>query len=157
MNEKKENQEGKKKKWEGKLDKSRVAFFSQLVQLPYTLHYTYSIVMSAVVNSIVTKITGLTNCATYWAKVGGELAKQVYKAEGLKPPTAKEFETVYQQALKFIKTPAEQQKLLEQAKNIKPTKETAYKAGIYGIQLLAFFSVGEVIGRRSLTPINPGH
>lgn len=113
--------------------------------------------MSAVVNSIVTKLTGFTNCATYWAKVGGELAKHVYKSEGLKPPSAKEFETVYQQALKLIKTPAQQQKLLQQDKEIKPTKETAIKAGINGIQLLAFFSVGEVIGRRSLTPINPGH
>ncbi|RCK63754.1 ATP synthase subunit g, mitochondrial [Candida viswanathii] len=113
--------------------------------------------MSAVVNSIVTKVTSLTNAATYWAKVGGELAKQVYKAEGLKPPSGKEFETVYQQAVKLIKTPAEQQKLFNQVKDIKPTKETAYKAGIYGIQLLAFFSVGEVIGRRSLTPISVGH
>ena len=113
--------------------------------------------MSSVITSIVTKTTGLANCAVYWAKVGAELSKAVYKGEGLKPPSSKEFELVYKNALKFIKTPSEQQKFLEQAKNFKPTKECAYKAGIYGIQLLAFFSVGEVIGRRQLTTYVPSH
>ena len=51
--------------------------------------------MSSVITSIVTKTTGLANCAVYWAKVGAELSKAVYKGEGLKPPSSKEFELVY--------------------------------------------------------------
>ena len=57
--------------------------------------------MSSVITSIVTKTTGLANCAVYWAKVGAELSKAVYKGEGLKPPSSKEFELVYKNALKI--------------------------------------------------------
>lgn len=96
--------------------------------------------MSAVVNSIVTKLTGFTNCATYWAKVGGELAKHVYKSEGLKPPSAKEFETVYQQALKLIKTPAQQQnycnKLKKSSQPKKPLSKLVFTVSNYWLSSL---------------------
>lgn len=45
--------------------------------------------MSSIITSIVTKTTGLANCAVYWAKVGAELSKAVYKAEGLNHHQAK--------------------------------------------------------------------
>ncbi|CAK7894380.1 ATP synthase subunit g, mitochondrial [[Candida] anglica] len=100
------------------------------------------------VNSTVAKSTQLANCAVYWGKVGAEVGKVIYKKEGLAPPTTKEFETVFQNAVKFLKSGEQQKQFLEKAAAFKPTKECAVKAGIYGTQLLAFFSVGEIIGRR---------
>lgn len=102
------------------------------------------------VNCAITKSTQLANCAVYWGKVGAELGKQVYKAEGLAPPTQQQFQQVYQSALKFIKSPEQQKKFLEQAAAFKPSTRCAAKVSIYGIQLAAFFSVGEIIGRRQI-------
>lgn len=105
---------------------------------------------TGLVNGLITKSTQAVNCGIYWSKVGAELGKQVYKAEGLAPPSGKQFETVYQQALKFIKSPEQQKKFLQQVSEFKPSAQCAAKASIYGIQLAAFFSVGEMIGRRQI-------
>lgn len=113
--------------------------------------------MSAIVNKATGLITRLTeksvqatNAAVYWGKVGAEVGKIVYKQEGLAPPTSKQFLEVYQKALKFIKSPKDQQALLEKASQFKVTKEVGVKAAVYGTQLLAFFSIGEIIGRRKV-------
>ncbi|KAG5420733.1 ATP20 [Candida metapsilosis] len=105
---------------------------------------------SGLVSSVVTKSTEFVNCAVYWSKVGAELSKTVYQKEGLAPPSVKQFETVYQNAFKWLKNPAEQQKFVEQAKAYKPTSQDAVKYGVYGIQLAGFFAVGEIVGRRRI-------
>lgn len=105
---------------------------------------------TGLVNSVTTKSTQLLNKSVYWAKVSGEVAKIVYQKEGLAPPTSAQFQQVYQNALKFIQTPSLQKEFLIKASKFQPTKECAAKAGIYGVQLLAFFSLGEIIGRRSI-------
>ncbi|CAI5756430.1 unnamed protein product [Candida verbasci] len=105
---------------------------------------------SNILTSIVNKSTGLLNSTIYWAKVGGELSKAIYKHEKLSPPSFKEFESVYQQALKLIKSPKDQEKLFQQLKQYKPTQQHLVQVGVYGIQLAAFFSVGEIIGRRQI-------
>lgn len=102
------------------------------------------------VNGLVNKSTQFVNCATYWGKVSAEVGKIVYKSEGLAPPTQQNFQQVYQNAFKFIKSPQQQKDFLAKAAQFKPTKECAVKAAVYGTQLLGFFSVGEIIGRRSV-------
>lgn len=102
------------------------------------------------VNSTVAKSTQLANYAVYWGKVGGEIAKVVYKSEGLAPPSQAQFQQVYRSWFKLLKTPTEQKALLNKLSSIEANKATAVKAAIYGVQALAFFSVGEIIGRRSL-------
>lgn len=99
-------------------------------------------------NSVVTKSTQLANCAVYWGKVTAEVGKVVYKKEALAPPSQKEFQTVFQNAVNFIKSAEQQKKFIAQASAFKPTKECTVKAAVYGTQLLAFFSLGEIIGRR---------
>lgn len=103
---------------------------------------------TSAVNSLVTKSTQLANCAVYWTKVSAEVGKVVYKNEGLAPPSTQQFQQVYQNALKFIKSPQQQKEFAQKAAQFKPNKECAVKAAVYGTQLLAFFSVGEIIGRR---------
>lgn len=102
------------------------------------------------VNCAVTKSTQLANCAVYWGKVGAEIGKTVVKSEGLAPPTQAQFQQTYLSLVKVLKSPTEQKALLEKVSKIQPSKECAVKFGVYGVHLLAFFSVGEVIGRRSL-------
>ncbi|CCE86078.1 Piso0_005727 [Millerozyma farinosa CBS 7064] len=105
---------------------------------------------SGLVNQVVTKSTQFTNCAVYWGKVGAEVGKIVYKNEGLAPPSGKQFQEVYERALNFLKSSQQQKEFITKAAAFKPTKECAVKATVYGTQLLAFFSVGEIIGRRHI-------
>lgn len=105
---------------------------------------------SGFVNGLVSKTTELTSHAIYWSKVGAELGKTIYKSEGLAPPSQAQFQQVYQKAFALIKSPQQQKELLNKAKELKPTKENLIKFGVYGTQVLAFFSVGEMIGRRKI-------
>ncbi|EDK39129.1 hypothetical protein PGUG_03227 [Meyerozyma guilliermondii ATCC 6260] len=105
---------------------------------------------TGLINTTVSKSTQLANHAVYWGKVTAEVGKLVFKNEGLAPPSAKQFEQVYQSAFKFIKSPQQQKDALVKASQYKPTKQDAVKAAVYGTHLLAFFSVGEIIGRRHI-------
>ncbi|ODV67144.1 hypothetical protein HYPBUDRAFT_6436 [Hyphopichia burtonii NRRL Y-1933] len=106
--------------------------------------------VSGFANSLVTKSTQFANSAVYWGKVGAEVGKVVYKQEGLAPPTQQQFQQVYQNALKFIQSPQQQKEFIAKASQFQPTRQCAVKAGVYGAHLLGFFSVGEIIGRRSI-------
>ncbi|PVH13889.1 uncharacterized protein CXQ87_002007 [Candidozyma duobushaemuli] len=101
-------------------------------------------------NSAVAKSTQLANCAVYWGKVGAEVGKIVYKQEGLAPPSQAQFKQVYNNFVKFLQTPSEQKAALEAVTKFQPNKQNLSQLGIYSIHVLAFFSVGEIIGRRSL-------
>jgi F-type H+-transporting ATPase subunit g len=105
---------------------------------------------TSVVNGVVTKSTEVANCAVYWSKVGAELGKAIYKSEGLAPPSTQQFQQVYQNSLKFVKSSEQQKQFLVKAAQFKPSKECGVKAAVYGTQLLAFFSLGEIIGRRNV-------
>lgn len=105
---------------------------------------------TGLVNTTVAKTTQLANCAVYWGKVGAEVAKVVYKAEGLAPPTQAQFQQTYQSWFKVLKSPTDQIALFKKVSAVEPNKANAAKAAIYSIQALAFFSVGEIIGRRSI-------
>lgn len=105
---------------------------------------------TGLLNSTVSKSSQLANQAVYWGKVTAEVGKIVTKNEGLAPPSVKQFELVYQSALKFIKSPQQQKEVLAKAAQYKPTKQDAVKAAVYGTHFLAFFSVGEIIGRRHI-------
>lgn len=103
---------------------------------------------SKISNVVVTKTTGLTNQLVYWSKVGAEIGKIVYKKEGLAPPSKKEYTDVYNCVLSFIKSQQQQKEFIDKAIRFRPTKECGAKAGIYGIQLLAFYSVGNYVGEK---------
>lgn len=105
---------------------------------------------TGIINSAVAKSTQLANCAVYWGKVGAEVAKVVYKSEGLAPPSQSQFQQVYQSWFKVLQSPTEQKALLKKISSVEPNKANAAKVAIYGVHCLAFFSVGEIIGRRSI-------
>ncbi|EEQ38898.1 putative 5-hydroxyisourate hydrolase [Clavispora lusitaniae] len=105
---------------------------------------------TGLVNSAVAKSTQLANCAVYWGKVTGEIAKTVYKSEGLAPPSQAQFKQTYQSWFNVLKSTNEQKQLLKKLSGVQADKATVTKAAVYGIHCLAFFSVGEIIGRRSI-------
>lgn len=92
---------------------------------------------------------GIVNHAVYWAKVTGELGKQIYLKEGFAPPTVSQFQSVYQTVFNSVKSYAfKPQKVIDCAEAI--TKNDVLKYSAYGIQILGLFTLGEVVGRRNL-------
>ncbi|AOW02032.1 mitochondrial ATP synthase g subunit-domain-containing protein [Yarrowia lipolytica] len=95
------------------------------------------------------KVQGITNCAVYWAKVTGELGKQIYLKEGFAPPSLSQFQSVYQNLFNSVKSYAlKPQKVIDCAESITKTDALRYTA--YGVQILGLFTLGEVIGRRNV-------
>ncbi|CCD26131.2 F1F0 ATP synthase subunit g NDAI_0G03540 [Naumovozyma dairenensis CBS 421] len=100
-----------------------------------------------------TKFIGKTNAlmqkSMYYGKVGAELSKTVYKQEGFQPPKIGEFKKVYcnifEMGKHYMNKPQAFIGLVKGA-----GKNDLIKFGAYGVQLLGFYSVGEVIGRRKI-------
>ncbi|QPG73624.1 hypothetical protein FOA43_000936 [Brettanomyces nanus] len=98
------------------------------------------------------KVTGFVNCATYWTKVTGEVAKQVYTKEGFAPPKSAEFKQLYdntvEQSLSFVKSPKSYTvSVVRAAQNF--SSNDFFRYSCYLIQILGCFALGEIIGRRN--------
>ena len=106
---------------------------------------------SSAVSGLIAKTTHLTNAAVYWSKVTFDLGKIVWKREQMNPPSVEQFQQVYQKAFKWLQSPQQQKEWLQKVAQIKPTKDTIAKGTYYGVQLAAFYSVGEMIGRRLIS------
>lgn len=95
-------------------------------------------------SSLTGRILGLQEPVLYWSKVFGQVAKQVYQAEKMSPPSMSQFETTYKQLFKSISTG----QVTSAFKNLS-TKD-AVKLGADGLVIYGFFVVGEMIGRRNV-------
>lgn len=104
-------------------------------------------------SSIATKVQTLADKSIYYSKVALELSKAVYTKEGLAPPTAAEFTKVYQCAQNQAKLVAKDPKAFLEviAKNAQGfNKDEIIRYICYFIQIVGFFSLGEIIGRRNV-------
>ncbi|CCK71175.1 F1F0 ATP synthase subunit g KNAG_0G01170 [Huiozyma naganishii CBS 8797] len=103
----------------------------------------------ALVGRVVNMTTKAVNVSLYYGKVGAELSKQVYLKEKLQPPSWADFQSVYlklyQSSLRLANSPKAAIDCLSQI-----PKNDLIKYGSIGVQLVGFYSVGEVIGRRKL-------
>lgn len=98
---------------------------------------------------IVSRTTSLVTKTVYYGKVGAELSKQVYLKEGLQPPSVTDFKKVYSELYKMSMHYAVKPKeVMEFFKAV--SKNDAIRYGSYAVQVVGFYSVGEVIGRRHL-------
>ncbi|KAK5778397.1 F1F0 ATP synthase subunit g PWA37_000352 [Arxiozyma heterogenica] len=85
----------------------------------------------------------------YYGKVGKELTLQVYTKEKWMPPNLQTFQKayydLYSNILHFINKPCD---LVATYNKLNPNDMIKY--GAIGIQLVGFYTVGEIIGRRKL-------
>lgn len=99
--------------------------------------------------SLVTKTSNLATKTVYYGKVGAELSKQVYLKEGLQPPSVADFKKVYaelyKKTLHFAVKPKEVFEIFRAV-----GKNDALRYGAYAVQVVGFYSVGEIIGRRKV-------
>eukprot|EP00834_Sanchytrium_tribonematis_P004087 NODE_183_length_13752_cov_1.079103.p12 type:complete len:111 gc:universal NODE_183_length_13752_cov_1.079103:4999-4667(-) len=86
----------------------------------------------------------------YYLRVGQHIALRVYEKEKMSPPNAKELEasskgllTVARQAIQMVRN--------KQMPNVEQLKST----GKVGLELVGFFTIGEMIGRGSILPRKP--
>lgn len=94
-------------------------------------------------------VTKATTELLYYGRVGKELSIQVYTKEKWMPPNLQTFQKVYidlyKNALGLINKPCNIVKTYN-----KMSKDDMIKYGAIGVQLIGFYSVGEIIGRRKL-------
>jgi len=96
----------------------------------------------------------------YYAKVGLELSKLVFKGRQMSPPPLTTFQSYFQRLLKNARNPgalfteastsstATPTGLLQQIRNLNTAQWAA--GGVIAAELLGFFTVGEMIGRFKL-------
>lgn len=84
-----------------------------------------------------------------WSKTIAQLAKQIYIKEGMSPPTFEEYQAVYKSLYKNVLAHAESPKLIIDFCK-KTNKEDYIRYGAYGLQFVGFFTLGEIVGRRSI-------
>ncbi|KAK0537253.1 hypothetical protein OC835_001786 [Tilletia horrida] len=87
--------------------------------------------------------SSISETVIYNLRVVGALAKQVYVAERLAPPTSTEtILSAYKSIWGFASNPASWSRLLQNGE--------WKKVGIYSVEALGIFTIGEMIGRRSI-------
>ncbi|BFZ62024.1 ATP synthase subunit G atp20 [Saitoella coloradoensis] len=96
---------------------------------------------SSQASGLVGKVLSFKDPVIYWGKVGGEIAKQVYTKEKMSPPNVAEAQSAVQNVLVQLRNP-------ETFKNA--SQQDYIKWVVYAIELMGFFAVGEMIGRRNM-------
>ncbi|KAI9271363.1 mitochondrial ATP synthase g subunit-domain-containing protein [Sporodiniella umbellata] len=90
------------------------------------------------------KLIAFQKPAVYNTKVAIEIAKHVYKKEGMAFPTGAQF--------------TEAQQTLQNSLNLKTLKNLSFadaaKAGVVFAEIYTFFLLGEIIGRKNLIGYN---
>lgn len=105
--------------------------------------------IQAFTTGLVTKTTSFATRTIYYGKVGAELSKQVYLKEGLQPPSIADFKKVYSQLYKkSLHYAVKPKEVVEIVKTL--SKNDALRYGAFAVQIVGFYSIGEVIGRRHL-------
>lgn len=98
---------------------------------------------------LLSKSSLLASKTLYYGKVGAELSKQVYLKEKLQPPSVSDFKRaylgMYYKGLYYATKPNEFIALVRAIK-----KDDAIRYSAYLVQILGFYSIGEIIGRRKL-------
>lgn len=106
----------------------------------------------SILNKSSTLIQKISQETIYYGKIGIELSKQVYHKEKLQPPNLDTFKHIYGQfykdSLHYWNNPNELYLRLNKVKKIE--KDDFIKVGAIGVQLVGFYSVGEILGRRKL-------
>ncbi|KAH8649486.1 mitochondrial ATP synthase g subunit-domain-containing protein [Tricladium varicosporioides] len=88
----------------------------------------------------------------YYARVGLELSKLVFRGQKMSPPPVSTFQSYYQRLLQSLRNPgptiSQASNSIQQLRNVDSTKLVA--GGVVVAELLGFFTVGEMIGRMKL-------
>ncbi|KAF2483588.1 mitochondrial ATP synthase g subunit-domain-containing protein [Neohortaea acidophila] len=99
-------------------------------------------------------VQGLIPPTLYYARVGGELAKIIYRGRSMQPPTVETFQGYLRPVTNAIRNPsslqkvagaADSQNFLSRVRNL--DGDTLVGAGIVAAEVLGFFCIGEMIGR----------
>lgn len=103
------------------------------------------------VSSLTSSLFGLQEPIVYWSKVAGQIAKQVYQAEKMSPPSMTHFESTYKSMYRSLTSG----QFVTAFKGIS-TKDVV-KLGVDGITIYGFFVVGEMVGRRHVSRLHLRH
>jgi len=88
----------------------------------------------------------------YYSKVALELSKIVFRAQKMNPPDWSTFQSTFQATFRPLLNPANAVNYARQFVTFARSasqKELAY-FGVLGAEILGFFTVGEIVGRRKL-------
>ncbi|KAG6813140.1 hypothetical protein H0H92_013764 [Tricholoma furcatifolium] len=78
----------------------------------------------------------------YNLAVGREVLKQIYRTEGLAPPSLSTIQTAYKTLWERVTNPASLREAIGGSGLL--------RLGVYGVEAYGIFKIGEILGRRSL-------
>ncbi|EPE33362.1 hypothetical protein GLAREA_06374 [Glarea lozoyensis ATCC 20868] len=88
----------------------------------------------------------------YYARVGMELSKLVFRGQKMTPPPVSTFQSYFQSALKSLRNPgslvSQTTNSLQSLRNMDNAK--LISGGVVAAEVIGFFTVGEMIGRMKL-------
>ncbi|ODQ65575.1 ATP synthase G chain, mitochondrial, partial [Nadsonia fulvescens var. elongata DSM 6958] len=91
----------------------------------------------------------LVSRLVFYTRAAKEVGKEVYIQEGLAPPTLAQIKAAFNQIpaviFKVAENPQSVSTFLSKLNSTELVKYT-----FYGVQLVGFFSLGEIIGRRNI-------
>ncbi|KAJ9298851.1 hypothetical protein DTO271G3_3093 [Paecilomyces variotii] len=105
---------------------------------------------------VIAYIDTLIPPTVYYSKVGIELAKLVFRGQKMTPPNLATFQAYFEPVINIIRNPSNlrnvkipsPQALLGRLRNA-DKKELAFY-GVTAAEVLGFFTIGEIIGRRNV-------
>lgn len=97
------------------------------------------------VSSVSSGVAGMREPITYWSKVAGQVAKQIYQAEKMSPPSMAQVESTARSVFKSLSTG----QFVNAIKGM--SQKDAVKLGVDGLTIYGFFVVGEMVGRRHVS------
>ncbi|CAL3971148.1 hypothetical protein PZA11_007476 [Diplocarpon coronariae] len=93
----------------------------------------------------------------YYARVGLELLKLVFKGQNMSPPPVSTFQAYFQRLVKSARNPsslfasvasANQGSILSRVRNVE--RAQVYRGAVITAEVAGFFTVGEIIGRQKI-------
>ncbi|KAL7270869.1 ATP synthase subunit G atp20 [Rhizina undulata] len=101
---------------------------------------------------VIRKVEVLIPPTIYYSKVALELSKLVFKGQKMAPPDLATFQSTFTPLLTALKSPVESLSYLSTfVRSLRTvTKAQLATAGVLGAEVLGFFTIGEIIGRRKL-------
>jgi len=106
------------------------------------------------IERVAQKYPRVTQPVVYWGRVGAALGREVWMKEKMSPPSLQQAQQSMQSMWRSV-LQIKPGQAVQAVQNMSGEKVAGY--GLVGLQVLGFFSIGEMIGRRHIVGYSISH